>query len=167
MTTTSSSSKPKLDYAAVSEMLYNTRKGPILVVYQGEKTLEERKALDKLKGFWFLSDQIQFMHYLCGLEASGMIIEEGADVSYQNIRYVISRFRCKEEQLLLLMDEKHFERMNDAYEEIASSCSDPDAEAYVIKAQKRMTKSYEISTKLYELAEKLVDEGVTNEQTNR
>lgn len=101
-----------INYEEASEVLYLTRKSPVLVVYHGKKSGGELWQLDKLKGFHFLSDEFYFPEYLGGWTCSGLIIEPNVVIDDFNLRYTLSRLRDKPEDLIFEMEGVHKEQMS-------------------------------------------------------
>lgn len=119
-----SNNHSNFDYTEINEILSQVRKAPILVIYGGEpKSLSESKRLDKLKAFHFISDKIDYRHYLCGMQYSGVLIEEDAQPGFYNVRYVLTRLRSPDD-IVIIFNDYHKDMLEGIVEEMVQQSHD-------------------------------------------
>jgi len=121
-----------IKYEEVSEVIYLLRRNPVIVIYHGTKTLQERIALEKLKGFVFISDTYNFLNYLPGMLCCGLIIEPDVETSDNNIDFALSRLEIDNDELIFHMDHTHKEQIK----RILDECTSLDQFNYVYKLKK-------------------------------
>lgn len=114
-----------VDYDMLNEYFLHERHERLMVVYkEGSVSQAELYRRQKyLKAYYFVSDKRELRMTICGIQFSGVIIEEGADLTYENFRYSMSRMRSEDKDLLFVMDDNHKERLEDIMEEFMESSS--------------------------------------------
>lgn len=114
-----------IDYDKHNDYFLHDRHERLMVVYkEGSVSQAELYRRQKqLKAYYFVSDKQELRMTICGIRFSGVIIEPGADLTYENFRYSISRMRSEDDHLLFVMDDKHKERLDDIMEEFMESSS--------------------------------------------
>lgn len=114
-----------IDYDMLNEYFLHERHGLLMVVYkEGSVSQAELYRRQKyLKAYYFVSDKRELRMTICGIQFGGIIVEPGADLTYENFRYSMSRMRSEDDYLLFVMDDKHKERLDDIMEEFMESSS--------------------------------------------
>lgn len=114
-----------IDYDMLNEYFLHERHERLMVVYkEGSVSQAELYRRQKyLKAYYFVSDKRELRMTICGIQFGGVIIEPGADLTYENFRYSMSRMRSEDDDLLFVMDDKHKERLDDIMEEFMESSS--------------------------------------------
>ena len=114
-----------IDYDMFNDYFLHERDERLMVVYkEGSISQAELYRRQKyLKAYYFVSDKQELRMTICGIQFSGVIIEPGADLTYENFRYSMSRMRSEDDHLLFVMDDKHKERLEDIMEEFMESSS--------------------------------------------
>lgn len=117
-----------IDYDMLNEYFLHERHERLMVIYkEGSVSQAELYRRQKyLKAYYFISDKQELRMAICALQFSGVIIEPGADLTYENFRYSMSRMRSEDEYLLFVMDDKHKERLDDIMEEFWESSSNKE-----------------------------------------
>lgn len=112
-----------IDYDKYNGYFLHERHERLMVVYkEGSVSQAELYRRQKhLKAYYFISDKQELRMTICGIRFSGVIIEEGADLTYENFRYSMSRMRSRDDYLFFMMDDKHKERLEDLMEEFIES----------------------------------------------
>lgn len=108
-----------IDYKKYNDYFLSERCAQILVIYKdGSISKEDLFSMRKnLEAYSFLPDSLELRMTICGYQLGGMIIEEDADLSYENFRYAMSRMRSRDDNLLFAINDKHRERLDDIMEE--------------------------------------------------
>lgn len=114
-----------IDYDMLNDYFLHERDERLMVVYkEGSVSQAELYRRQKqLKAYYFVSDKRELRMTICGIRFGGIIIEAGADLTYENFRYSMSRMRSEDDDLLFVMDDKHKERLDDIMEEFMESSS--------------------------------------------
>lgn len=117
-----------IDYDMLNEYFLHERHERLMVVYkEGSVSQAELYRRQKyLKAYYFVSDKRELRMTICGIQFGGIIIEPGADLTYENFRYSMSRMRSEDDHLLFVMDAEHKERLDDIMEEFWESSSNKE-----------------------------------------
>lgn len=117
-----------IDYDKYNGYFLHERHERLMVVYkEGSVSQAELYRRQKhLKAYYFVSDKRELRMTICALQFSGIIIEAGADLTYENFRYSMSRMRSRDDYLFFMMDDKHKERLEDIMEEFIESSSNKE-----------------------------------------
>lgn len=117
-----------IDYDMLNEYFLHERHERLMVVYkEGSVSQAELYRRQKhLKAYYFVSDKQELRMTICGIQFSGVIIEAGADLTYENFRYSMSRMRSRDDYLFFMMDDKHKERLEDIMEEFIESSNNKE-----------------------------------------
>lgn len=117
-----------IDYDKYNDYFLHERYERLMVIYkEGSVSHAELYRRQKhLKAYYFISDKQELRMAICALQFSGVIIEEGADLTYENFRYSMSRMRSRDDYLFFMMDDKHKERLDDIIEEFTESSSNKE-----------------------------------------
>lgn len=117
-----------IDYDKYNGYFLHERHERLMVIYkEGSVSQAELYRRQKhLKAYYFISDKQELRMTICALQFSGVIIEEGADLTYENFRYSMSRMRSRDDYLFFMMDDKHKERLDDIIEEFTESSSNKE-----------------------------------------
>lgn len=117
-----------IDYDKLNDYFLHDRHGRFLVVYkEGSISQAELYRRQKdLRAYLFVSDALELRMTICAFQFGGIIIEESANLTYENFRYSMSRMRSRDDYLFFMMDEEHKERLEDIMEEFMESSSNKE-----------------------------------------